>query len=119
MRARIQTRHPAIYAFFVAAERSGYRLAWHQAQNLTLYYDNMLRPRDRLLGGWNADRKHWYIALRHVHGATAEIAGNLGFEPSRVRRDFKLPGAENLAAFQRVIEHITGKIIPAEQGRTR
>ena len=76
VRERVQAAHPAIFRFFVAAEHVGYRPDWGNTQNLTLYYDRMLRPRDRLLGGWNSGKEQeWYIAVRHLHGANAALAG--------------------------------------------
>ena len=113
VKERVQAAHPAIFGFFVAAEQVGYRPDWHNTQNLTLYYDRMLRPRDRLLGGWNSGKEQeWYIAVRHLHGANASLAEELHFvrrpRDSSGREVCTLGGAENLPSFQAVIEQITG-----------
>ena len=112
-RERVRAEHPAIFEFFVAAERAGYRPDWTRTQNLTLYDDRMAQPRDRLLGGWNSSREQeWYIAVRHLRGATARLAEELGFvrrvRDRSGREVCTLKGAQNLRSFQAVIEQTTG-----------
>lgn len=105
LRERIEAHDPAVVEFFDAAERSGYRAAWGNSQNLTLYHDGML------LDGWNADARHWYLAVRWLSEARlrrfAECHHFVFRTRGRTREVYTLTGANNLHHFRAVVEELT------------
>lgn len=99
-----------------SAESVGYRVAWENSQNKTLYYPPWGRwP----LGGWNSKDRHWYVGIVAVGGQETIVSmlTDSGFRQGNRRRGSNpwQDGSEEVTeTFRQVIGIITGVSIPSE-----
>lgn len=110
------TQPERVRALLESAESVGYRVAWTNTQNKTLYLDSWSRwP----LGGWDTRAQHWYVAIRAVggQGNLIRILEDAGFRQGNRRRGsnpWEGGKKEVTETFRYVIAAVTGVPIPGD-----